>query len=68
MLSTLTLANEDDDNILDFWFQHEHLFPTIADISRNILAIQASGINVEHLFLLNQKKKNPPEKRTSIGL
>ena len=66
MSSTLTLTNDDNDDILGFWSQHGYLFPTIAGIARDILAIPASNTSVERLF--SKSKNILTEKRTSINV
>ncbi len=50
MLSTLTLEDDEGDDILHFWSQNGHLFPTIAAIASELLAIPASNTSVERLF------------------
>ena len=64
--STITMTDEDNGDILTFWSQHAHLFPTIAGITRDILTIPASNTSVERLF--SKSKNILTEKRTSVGL
>ena len=33
-----------------YWKEHEHEFPTLAKMTRDILSISASGAGIEHLF------------------
>ncbi len=66
MSSTLTLEDDEGDDILHFWSQNGHLFPTIAAIARDVLAIPASNTSVERLF--SKSKNMITDKRTRIGL
>ncbi len=66
MSSTLTLADDDGDDILHFWSQNGHLFPTIAVIARDVLAIPASNTSVERLF--SKSKNMITDKRTRMGV
>jgi len=66
MSSTLTLDDDESDDILGFWSQYEHLFPTIAAIARDVLAIPASNTCVERLF--SKSKAMITDKRTSMGV
>jgi hypothetical protein len=54
MSSTLTLDDNESDDILQFWSQYGHLFPTIPAIARDVLAIPASN-TCANSFFLNQK-------------
>lgn len=66
MSSTLTLDDDESDDILRFWSQYEHIFPTVAAIARDILAITASNTTVERLF--SRSKAMVTDKRTNIGV
>jgi hypothetical protein len=66
MSSTLTLEDDEGDDILHFWSLYGHLFPTIAAIARDVLAIPASNTSVERLF--SKSKNMITDKRTSMGL
>jgi hypothetical protein len=37
-------------DILGFWRDHQHMYPILAMIARDFLAIAASGVGVERLF------------------
>ena len=52
------MTDEDNDDILTFWSQHGHLFPTIAGIARYILAISASSVHFlnQKIFLLKNEQ------------
>ncbi len=66
MSSTLTFNNNDSDDILQFWSKYEHLFPTIAGIARDVLAIPASNTCVQRVF--SKSKATITDRRTSIGV
>jgi len=66
MSSTLTLDDNESDNMLQFWSQYGHLFPTIAAIARDVLAIPASNTCVERLF--SKSKALITDRRTSMGV
>ena len=66
MSSTLTLVDAQNDDILQFWCQNGHLFPTIAAIARDVLAIPASNASVERLF--SKSKNIITDKRTRLGM
>ncbi|CAF4470838.1 unnamed protein product [Rotaria sp. Silwood2] len=53
MSSTLTLDDEENDDILGFWSYHIQSFPIISTIVRDIFAIPASNTTVERLKNLN---------------
>ena len=36
--------------VLEYWMQHQHRFPNIHSLARNVLAIPASNTEVERLF------------------
>ncbi len=63
--STCILKEEDDDDVLSYWKQNENLYPTIAYISRRILAISATNTSVERLF--STCKNTITDKRTRLG-
>ena len=48
-LSEVTPLKEDAD-ILDFWVQHEQIYPDIANIAFDVLTIPASSAPVERVF------------------
>jgi hypothetical protein len=63
--STSVLQNEEDDDILLYWKEHQNLFPTIASIARDVLAIPASNTTIERLF--SSCKNVITDKRTKLG-
>ncbi|CAF3564700.1 unnamed protein product, partial [Rotaria sp. Silwood2] len=65
LASTCVLKEEENDDVLSYWKQNEHLYPTIAYISRRIFAIPASNTSVEHLF--STCKNTITDKRTRLG-
>ncbi|CAF1408076.1 unnamed protein product [Rotaria magnacalcarata] len=65
LTSTSVLENEEDDDILSYWRQHQHVFPLIASIARVVLAIPASNTSVERLF--SSCKNAITDKRTKLG-
>jgi hypothetical protein len=66
MSSTLTLDDGESEDILRFWSQYGHLFPTIAAIARDAIAIPASNTCVERLF--SKSKAMITDKRTNMGV
>jgi hypothetical protein len=66
MCSTLTLDDEENDNILEFWSHHAKSFPVISTIARDIFAIPASNTMVERLFSIS--KNTITDKRTKLGM
>ena len=66
LISTCVLKEKEyDDDVLSYWQQIEHLYPTIAYISRRIFAIPASNTSVERLF--STCKNTITDKRTKLG-
>ncbi len=65
MISTLTLQDEDDDDILGFWTLHCQTYPILSSIVRDIFAIPASNTTVERLFSIS--KNTVTNKRTRLG-
>ena len=41
---------KEDADILDFWVQHEQIYPDIANIAFDVLTIPASSAPVERVF------------------
>ncbi|CAF1306456.1 unnamed protein product [Rotaria sordida] len=66
MSSTLTLDDEENDDILGFWSYHNQSFPIISTIVRDIFAIPASNMTVERLFSIS--KYTITDKRTRLGM
>ncbi|CAF3920080.1 unnamed protein product [Rotaria sordida] len=66
MSSTLTLDDEENDDILGFWSYHNQSFPIISTIVRDIFAIPASNTTVERLFSIS--KYTITDKRTRLGM
>lgn len=54
--------NSDDIDLLSFWRQQQHSYPTLASIAKIICAVPASNTIIERLFqkqkLLSQKKEH----------
>ncbi|CAF3056674.1 unnamed protein product [Rotaria sp. Silwood2] len=65
LASTCVLKEEENDDVLSYWKQNEHLYPIIAYISRRIFAIPASNTSVEHLF--STCKNTITDKQTRLG-
>jgi hypothetical protein len=65
LLSTSLVEDEEEDDILSYWKEYEKLFPMIASIARDILAIPASNTSVERLF--SSCKNTITDKRTKLG-
>ncbi len=59
------VQNEEEDDILSYWREHQKLFPIIASIARGILDIPASNTLVERLF--SSCKNTITNKRTRLG-
>ncbi|CAF1392444.1 unnamed protein product [Rotaria sordida] len=66
MSSTLTIDDEENDDILGFWSYHNQSFPIISTIVRDIFAIPASNTTVERLFSIS--KYTITDKRTRLGM
>ena len=41
---------KEDADILDFWVDHEQIYPSLADVAFDILTIPASSAPVERVF------------------
>ncbi|CAF1460814.1 unnamed protein product [Rotaria sordida] len=65
LTSTSMVRDEEEDDILGYWREHQKLFPLIASIARKILAIPASNTSVERLF--SSCKNTITDKRTRLG-
>jgi hypothetical protein len=65
LTSTVTMEGDEKDDILSFWKQNKQLFPLIASIARDILAIPASNTSVERQF--SSCKNTITDKRTKLG-
>ncbi|CAF0948747.1 unnamed protein product [Rotaria sordida] len=65
LASTCILKEQENDDVLSYWRQNEHLYPTIAYISRRIFAIPACNTSVERLF--STCKNTITDKRTRLG-
>lgn len=63
ILSALDL---DDDDILQFWNRNGRVFPVLAAIAREILAIPASNTSVERLF--SSAKNTVDDHRTRLSI
>jgi hypothetical protein len=63
--STSAITDEENDDILSFWKENQNVFPLIAAVARDILAIPASNTCVERLF--SACKATITEKRTRLG-
>ncbi|CAF1603141.1 unnamed protein product, partial [Didymodactylos carnosus] len=50
LTSTYVIENEEDDDILSFWNEHQRFFPLTALIVRRVLSIPASNTFIERLF------------------
>jgi hypothetical protein len=59
------VQNEEEDDILSYWREHQKLFPIIASIPRGIIDIPASNTLVERLF--SSCKNTITNKRTRLG-
>ena len=62
--SSLTLG--DDDDILQFWNRNSRVFPVLANIAREVLAIPASNTSVERLF--SSAKNTVDDHRTRLSI
>ncbi|CAF2145157.1 unnamed protein product [Rotaria magnacalcarata] len=56
LTSMTVLENEDDNDILSYWREHQQAFPLIASTARHILAIAAS--NTSHFATNNTENSN----------
>ena len=65
LTSTSIIQDEEDDDILGYWREHQKLFPLISSIARVVLAIPASNTLVERLF--SSCKNTIIDKRTRLG-
>ncbi|CAF1461710.1 unnamed protein product [Rotaria sordida] len=65
LTSTSMVRDEEEDDILGYWKEHQTLFPLIASIARKILGIPASNTSVERLF--SSCKNTITDKRTRLG-
>jgi hypothetical protein len=65
MSSTLTLEDQENDDVLGFWSNHSQCFPVISTIVRDIFAIPASNTMLERLFSIS--KDTITDKRTRLG-
>lgn len=65
LTSTSVVQDEEKDDILSYWREHQKLFPLIASIARDVLAIPASNTSVERLF--SSCKNTVTDKRTRLG-
>ncbi|CAF1283129.1 unnamed protein product [Rotaria magnacalcarata] len=61
----LVVADEQSDDILLFWKNHEKTFPTLSKIVRDFYAIPASNTIVERLF--SASKNIVTDRRTSLA-
>jgi hAT family C-terminal dimerisation region len=66
MSCTLTLDNDENGDVLLFRRQYGHLYPTIAAIPRDVLAIPTSNTCVKRLF--SKSKAIVIDKRTSMDV
>jgi hypothetical protein len=60
-----------NDNALQFWETHQHIFPYLAVLARNYLCVSASSVPVEQMFsstgiLLNQKRSSMAPCRANV--
>lgn len=60
-----------NDNALQFWKTHQHIFPYLAVLARNYLCVSASSVPVEQMFsstgiLLNQKRSSMAPCRANV--
>ena len=65
LTSKSMIHDEGDDDILLYWRENREVFPLIASIAREVLAIPASNTSVERLFSLC--KNTVTDKRTRLG-
>lgn len=63
--STSLVADDKEDDVLSYWREYQTIFPTIASIARDVLAIPASNTSVERLF--SSCKNTVTDKRTKLG-
>ncbi len=66
MYSNLTLDDEENDNILEFWSHHSKSFLVISTIVCDIFAIPALNTMIERLFSIS--KNSITDKRTRLGM
>ncbi|CAF3751948.1 unnamed protein product, partial [Rotaria magnacalcarata] len=59
------IPDEESDDVLLFWKNHEKFFPTLSKILRDLYAISASNTFVERLF--SASKNIVTDRRTSLG-
>ncbi|CAF1416249.1 unnamed protein product [Didymodactylos carnosus] len=65
LTSTYVIENEEDDDILSFWNEHQRFFPLTALIVRRVLSIPASNTFIERLF--SSCKNTVTDKRTRLS-
>jgi hypothetical protein len=66
MYSNLTLDDEENDNILEFWSHHSKSFLVISTIVCDIFAIPALNTMIERLFSIS--KNSVKDKRTRLSM
>ena len=65
MESTTFIDEDKNEDILDFWYKHRDVYPSLVSIAREILAIPASNTEVERLF--SAAKFTVSDRCTSLG-
>ena len=45
-----TIPLREDADVLDFWIQHEQIYPDVSDVAFNILTISTSSAPIERVF------------------